>query len=218
LKSDYKVSFKREETIAESALELRRLANLVGKDFFNVTDLFRSFVSQKLKTGPVQLILVDAKPDDYPASVKFRPSRLYCDRGVWEDADQGEPGGRWILAHEFGHLILHDHHAKAFSSDPALRIKFAEKEYSGEWQADTFAGYLLLPDELLVHAASPSEAAITYSLPIKFATERFEKFQEQKLRAKKYEGDLCSNCGGILYGRNGSDMVCSNCERSYQSC
>jgi IrrE N-terminal-like domain len=215
MKSDYLVQFRREETIAQSASELRKLANLAGRDFFNVADLFRSFVSQKLKNGPVQLILFDAKPDDYPASVKYRPSRLKCDRGVWEDADIGEPKARWVLGHEIGHLVLHDHHAKAFSSDPALRIKFAQKEYSAEWQADTFAGYLYMPDEMLGQVASPSEAALKYGVPIEFATDRFETLQSKNLRARRYEGDLCPTCGALLDGKNGTNIACRNCDRSY---
>jgi hypothetical protein len=39
--------------------------------------------------------------------------------------------------------------AKAFTTDPSLNIRFVEQEHSAEWQANTFAGYFLLPDHLV---------------------------------------------------------------------
>ncbi len=140
MKSDYCVKYRAEESIARSALELLSLANLTGKGHFNVTELFRRTVAEKLKIGVVELILFKAKPNGYPAYVTYKPSpKLHFDGDTWADADSGEPGARWVAGHENGHLVLHDHHAKPFSSDPNLRIQFAEKEYSAEWQADTFA-------------------------------------------------------------------------------
>jgi len=143
--------------------------------------------------------------------VKYRPSRLYCDQGVWLDADLGEPNARWIVGHEIGHLVLHDYHAKAFSSDPTLRIKFDEKEYSAEWQADTFVSHLYLPDELLRNMESAEEAAIKFGVPLEFAVERWNTFTRVYQKKRKLAGDLCSRCGDLLSGENGMLMICRTC-------
>jgi len=63
---------------------------------------------------------------------------------------------RFTIAHELGHIILHEQiykTAKISSPDEynSFRNSFTEDEYdSFEWHANTFAGCLLVPTEILV--------------------------------------------------------------------
>src|ERR1700686_950198 len=66
------------------------------------------------KGRPFKIEFVDMAEGGKPAFVKFRPLVLHVDRETWELAGQGEEKSRHILAHEIGHLLLHDHFAKAF--------------------------------------------------------------------------------------------------------
>ena len=99
--------------------------------------------------GKFSVEFFDASEGQKPAYVTFEPLKLYVDREVWKFAGLGDPESRFIVAHELGHLFLHDHHAKAFSDDPTERIRFKEKEHSAEWQANTFAAHFLLPDHIV---------------------------------------------------------------------
>lgn len=68
---------------------------------------------------------------------------------------------RFTLAHELGHWELHRHH---FLSDVAQGQLFDEKREPSivcrtssrkdpmEWQADTFSGYLLMPEDMMLQA------------------------------------------------------------------
>lgn len=53
---------------------------------------------------------------------------------------------RFTVAHEIGHAMLHQHvHVEGF----ARRIEPKAAYESAEWQADTFAGYLLVPNRVI---------------------------------------------------------------------
>ena len=64
-------------------------------------------------------------------------------QSVYESALNGNGRHRFTLAHELGHYILIKHGAISFKRmDSAMKIK---KYCDPEWQADEFAGNLLVP-------------------------------------------------------------------------
>ena len=146
--TDYIVSFRREETLADAALSWRRDSSNEYDSYFNIIDFVLGVLSSKTKR-PFKIEFFDAREGEKPAFVSFEPRILHVDREIWDLAWKGEPDARFIIAHEVGHLLLHDHFAKAFSDDPDARIKSAEPEYSAEWQANVFALYFLLPDMIV---------------------------------------------------------------------
>jgi Zn-dependent peptidase ImmA (M78 family) len=103
----------------------------------------------RLKKGQLEIkfdVLDGAEPLAY---VTHNPPILHINQGVWEEAKLGEPEARRIVAHEIGHLVLHDHYAQPFSVDESAQIKFVQKEERAEWQANAFASYFLLPSRVL---------------------------------------------------------------------
>jgi hypothetical protein len=156
---------------------------------------------------------------DKPAWVDYNPLILHVDREIWDLASLGEPMAKFIIAHEIGHLVLHDHHAKSFSDDPGQHIKFAQKEERAEWQANTFASYFLVPTLVLEAFSSAEDLARSCEVPSLLAEERFEAATEEKRRiarctlAKRYTGEFCRNCGNFTVMRNAICLKCDTCGR-----
>jgi Zn-dependent peptidase ImmA (M78 family) len=149
--------------------------------------------------------------------VTFNPCTLHVDREIWELAELGEPEARFIIAHEVGHLVLHDHNAKAFSNDPNYQIKFAENEHSAEWQANIFAYYFLLPTHIVIAFGNIQELTASCGVNKRLAEERYEAVMWANLRHAKYvpatgyQGDACGNCGNFTLICNGTDLKCDTC-------
>lgn len=76
---------------------------------------------------------------------------------------------RFTLAHELGHWDLHRHH---FLANPGQRLLFDEPTEPSvvcrsssskepmEWQADMFAGYLLMPKEMVLRAWAEEQGGV----------------------------------------------------------
>src|ERR1700689_2784201 len=144
---DHYVAFKSEESVAQVAYNVRDARGLSGKLTFNVAEFAQVHLPQILKRKSLKIEFYDrAFPQDDPAYVSFDPLTLHVDREIWTAAKTDEPYARFVVAHEIGHIVLHDNSAKAFSNDKAAQISFADNGHSAEWQANVFAYHFLLPD------------------------------------------------------------------------
>ncbi len=88
-------------------------------------------------------------------SISFNPNRIT----VYGGADRNSPRTRFTIAHEIGHLTLE--HGRYMDKEYVAESDFAlsGKQSLGisglerlEWQANTFASYLLMPSESLLKA------------------------------------------------------------------
>jgi hypothetical protein len=164
----------------------------------------------KKEKGPLNINWIDGDYDDNkPAYVTYKPLTLHVHKRVWEGDQTGWDRARRILAHEIGHLLLHDDTAKAFSSDPAFQLKFAINEYSAEWQARTFEKHFLAPEHIVRNFKNSDELAELCNLELEFASQRIN---EMKLSNKNvYIGDSCGECGNFTLVRNGTCLKCDTC-------
>lgn len=64
-------------------------------------------------------------------------------RDVYEGARNGNPRDRFTLCHELGHYLLHRPEVMSYARGDVPRFK------NPEWQANTFAGELMAPYELI---------------------------------------------------------------------
>lgn len=217
---DYKVAFRSEETLAAAAFACRRFAGHETMAHFNVVDFVEQVLPQILarkKKGPLKFKFFDMREGEKPASVTYNPLTLHVDREVWALAGLGDPMARFIVAHEIGHILLHDHHAQGFSNDPSQRIKFVQQEERAEWQADTFASYFLITRCVLDAFWRPQAIAMACGVPTFLAEGRFEAAEEEKrrsarcARARGYTGDVCTNCGNFTLTANGTASKCDTC-------
>jgi hypothetical protein len=207
MRADHNVRFTREETLAGLALTWRREARNQNDAYFNIVKFVEGILSGKTKQ-PFKINFLETAEGETPAFVTFNPRTLHIDRSIWDLADRGEPEARFIVAHEIGHLILHDHFAKAFSNDPGDRIQFAVREYSAEWQANTFAFYFLLPDLIVAAYRSISELSTSCSVQESVARERVAMSPRLNLLYSASESGVCPDCGNFTTRGECKSSVC----------
>jgi hypothetical protein len=213
MRHDYHVRFVREDEIARIASEWRRVGGINNVGYFNIVDFIENILSRKLspKKGALSIKISHLPDNLYPAYVTFEPTTLHVDSDVWNLAKLGEPEARYILAHEIGHIVLHDHNAKPFSNDPSLIISFAQLEHSAEWQANTFARYFLVPDHIIRAFDDLDRLIVSCGVPRALAEERISMIQNTDRKHRMFEGDVCPKCGNFTLVRNGTCLKCETC-------
>jgi Zn-dependent peptidase ImmA (M78 family) len=204
---DYKVTYTREETIAEIAAKCLRAHNKIPPYGFDITQFAETTLRVLCqKKGSLRIHIFDrANKYDEPAHVTYRPPTLHIDRETWEAAKAGDDHARYIVAHEIGHLILHDHDAQSFSTDPSLRIRFAEQEYSAEWQANVFADHFLVPAEAVEKFRDEFLLSMMCNASMAVARRRLVRHFGHRY------GALCDNCGNFALTNDGARLRCCMC-------
>jgi hypothetical protein len=203
LRRDYKVPFKAEETIKASSLALRQRLGVSHLPDFSLRQcLERMACEDILLTGRIEIVLYTWSSGAPPAYVTFLPARtLHVDREVWEDASFNIPWARYILAHETGHLVLHNHYVQGFSG--AQSKAWIDQE-SSEWQADRFADHLLVTDADVRSFCAPNaivnHCAVTLELALRRLSPRF-----------RYLDEYCPRCGHLKLYANDRCTSCDNC-------
>lgn len=126
---DYYVSYRGEESIAQLATRLRDAHVSRFEASFDIIDFVEQTLPRFLgKKRPLKIVFY--APDSYsdsPAHVSFAPLTLNIEDEIWAEAKAGGGYARFVIAHEIGHMVLHDHSAKAFSKDKSVQISFAEE-------------------------------------------------------------------------------------------
>lgn len=119
-----------------------------------------------------------------------------------------------MLAHEIGHILLHDHYANAFSSDKDAQVVFvgSTKEDFAEWQAITFAGHLLLPTHVVRKFNDALILAAASNAPDRLIKDRLAAVQSmKKVLSRNYEGHVCGTCSNFTLVRSGNWTKCDTC-------
>lgn len=186
--------------IEEIANDWRALAHqLFGGDFFNIVDFFNLVFQRRHHRGQrVSIKFMEKDSSGPPAKVSFKPLTLHVKVDVWEAARQGEAWARYIIAHECGHIVLHDDFAKGFSSPDARRLPQSEYLRSAERQADKFADYLLAPTLIIERQRTAWEAAVRCGIPNAIAQRRLDEVEALwKSEALPQPTEQCSTCLGF---------------------
>jgi hypothetical protein len=210
---DHRVRIKSREYIAGIAMSWWSLANRQGQHF-NICDFVLGPLTHRYSSkGRLVVEFYDACVGDDPAYVTFKPLTLHVDRHTWNLANNGVSYARYIIAHEVGHIVLHDEFAVAFSDEEAAQLKYLQDEESGEWQANTFAGFFLVPDYVALKLADADIIAGLCVVTNELAQKRLVDARNAKtVVVPSYEGAICSECGNFTLVRNGA---CMKCERMY---
>lgn len=115
-------------------------------------------------------------PNEF-AKTYVASKRIILRNDVYLGACDGEPFHRFTCAHELGHLLLH--------KEPALKraqLRSQLKPYEcSEWQADCFAGELLVCADMATDCSSPNDIAKKFNVSMKAA-----KYQYRILRKDGY--------------------------------
>ncbi len=217
---DHVVSYRSEETIAQLAVRLRDANGSRSDPTFDIVDFVERTLRHHLKNikkGTLKIDFYDREfRQDDPAYVTFRPLTLHVDRTIWADAKTGEEHTRFVIAHEVGHLVLHDHSAKGFSNDKSDQIRFADDGESAEWQANAFARHFLVPDLVLEKFREVAKIAAYCQVPERLALDRVLDLKRKECRkAQIFQGDHCIDCGNFSLVRSGTLLKCTTfgCEK-----
>jgi hypothetical protein len=208
VRKDYLVDLRTEESIKEVADRARNVLDSVGHSDFRIAEGIRRITEYPvLKCGKVQLKLFAAKPNEALAFVQFKPFvALNVDRDLWDEAEENFPWARKVLAHELGHIALHEHYTPTFSGEKDKWIPINER--SGEWQADRFSEYYLVHDCDILHHVTPNRianyCAVEYDLAVRRLGPRFT-----------FSGEICPNCGQIRLIQHGISFICDDCEHEF---
>jgi hypothetical protein len=106
-------------------------------------------------------------------------NELLLREDVYEGLTQGKTRPRFTAAHELGHLILRHNLVRG---DGLARItKEVPKFKQSEWQANTFAGALLLSPELARESDNPYTAAFFANMSPQAAEITMESYQKERM-------------------------------------
>jgi hypothetical protein len=215
---DHRVRIKAREDIAKIAMSWWNAASKQGRSF-NICEFVVETLTKRLtQKGRLQIEFYERTTADEPAFVTFRPLVLHIDRKIWEAAGLGHPYERFVVAHEIGHIVLHDEFAVAFSDDEAAKLGYLDDEESGEWQANVFAGYFLAPDHVVLKLCDTDVIAGLCVISDGLAAKRYKEAKNaKKILQQNYEGDMCAQCNNFTLVRNGCTTICDTCGHSASS-
>jgi hypothetical protein len=220
MQPDYKVRYLHEDLIASAAAACWKAAPPDRSYIFDVIKLIEVLVTSGIDRifhikgdrykGHLEIEFFDREWWEKPAWVTFgKTVKLTVDRAIWAAAKVGDVFACFILAHEVGHILLHDHNAKAFSNIKADQLSFVEEGDSAEAQANSFAGHLLLPTQTVRKFNNAEMLAILCNVPDKLATERLGAIRLIKnILANTNLTDYCCDCGHYTEVSAG---VCKTC-------
>jgi predicted SprT family Zn-dependent metalloprotease len=203
MRQDYKVAPRDRLDLKRIAEKLRAAVTAGQGSGFNVVCFVRTLAQRDiLKTGKLIVEFFTASAEKAPAFVTYNPTTLHVDLETWEDADLGEPFARFIIAHELGHIVLHDSYAQPFSGVKQKWIQFDEE--SAEWQANVFAEYFLISDLEIEHSKSLFELVMLCSIDKAVAIRRLHANY-------KSCGYACQTCGANAVFQVGTTQRCFEC-------
>lgn len=113
----------------------------INQDYFPIGHVVESLIPKVWPDFSFEVKGFDEMGDDhgrtYPESAE-----LWLREDVYQGVREGKGRDRFTLAHELGHLLLHQQPGMARSMKPARTVKIYQ---NSEWQANSFAGALLIP-------------------------------------------------------------------------
>lgn len=101
---------------------------------------------------------------------------LILRQDVYDGACKGQPRDRFTAGHEFGHYLMHRKLSFARTTQENDKI-FCDSE----WQADVFAGYLLVSKRHLDHFRNVTDMAEECGISQQAATVMWEKYKKEGL-------------------------------------
>lgn len=172
----YEVPPRSRDQIIEAALALRR-ALRITKPMFPILQV-------------VEVLLPEHDPD-FSFEVKeqvelgeqhglTRPElkEMWIREDVYEGARHGVGRDRFTIAHELGHYLLHNEPGLARTMKP--RGSFPVYKCS-EWQANSFAGALLIPTDVAQTLRDPYAIAETCGVSVDAATVQLKVLAQKGL-------------------------------------
>lgn len=170
-----KVAALSSESIMRKAFEARSLIQRVLQSEEPYLDPLH-FLEQLHNAELIKLEIVEFEelPNEYAITIPSqRTIKLRAD--TYESASKGESRGRFTVAHELGHLILHANTVPqfAFSQAPSSHHYLEDVE----WQANEFAGWLLVDPTCTNLLKTPRACSIGFGVSLDTAGYMLQKIK-----------------------------------------
>lgn len=161
--------------IRDVARNIRKICKeLSGQDTpsFPIVEFLDVILSKHFEDFTLEIIDVDQMGDAH--GITFPDEHLIKIRSdVYEGACKKQGRDRLTMAHELGHYVLHADLGMARMA-PRESIK---PYMSSEWQANAFAGELLISAEHISQCHSPAEASNMFDVTMDAAEYQWKKFK-----------------------------------------
>ncbi|MGL4261988.1 MAG: ImmA/IrrE family metallo-endopeptidase [Afipia sp.] len=210
---DYKVRILDRQAIAKYAMAWWSVATKVGHSF-NICKFVIETLAQGLHGSKAGLRITFCSYEDLPegACVTFNPLTLHIVEQIWRDASLGKFYARRIVAHEIGHIVLHDDTAVAFSNEKSAQLNFVEDQESCEWQANVFADYFLVPDHIAIRLGDTDLISALCVVTDDLASRCLREARSARFTlTPQYDGEMCSKCHNFTLVRNSGSTKCDTC-------
>jgi hypothetical protein len=162
------VPARKKADIAANAELLRKFLDLEDRSYFPVVEVYEALDL----LYPDAYFEVREEHEMGPDHGRTYPDRnvIHIRLDVYERAARGEGRDRFTMCHELGHLMMH--RGVALSRiDPRSPPKIY---MNSEWQADTFASYLMMPTALLAKSSGVNKAMAEFGVSFEAAWARRE--------------------------------------------
>lgn len=116
-------------------------------------------------------VMGDAHGLTFPES-----SAIWLREDVYEGVEEGRGRDRFTLAHELGHLVMHGDTGLARVPKKTVELKPYE---NSEWQANRFAGVLLVPDDVAINLGNAFDIAKACGVSVEAASVRLKQVKSR---------------------------------------
>lgn len=216
-----KTTYRSYSTIEKAAADCRELAALANSMSFSVVDFISGPLKQRFRGRLCIDVLADDGPLDGPAEVAISRNKsnitLRVKNYIWTAASVGDAEARRILAHEIGHIWLHQDERFRFSEVAKDEHNFIPNEELVEWQAHTFADNFLMPVSSISSFQNLSDlidyCEMFHPVPDDVVQRQFLIASDKRRSYFKpmYDGRICPKCGGERVQSLLSYQKCDDC-------
>lgn len=135
----FEVPPRSRRSIIDAAERLRQSLR-INQDYFPIDHIVNVEIPKVWEDFSFEVKTADEMGGDHGRTYPER-SELWLRDDVYEGVVEGKGRDRFTLAHELGHLLLHHQPGLARQLKPVSQVKLYR---NAEWQANSFAGALLI--------------------------------------------------------------------------
>ena len=132
--------------IRSLANQIRLITGFDTQPYFPILEFFELMIPKAIKDFNYEIVAKKEMPEKHGET--FPSQKLIRLReDIYLGANRGNGRDRFTIAHEIGHLLLHqNNNVSLYRLEPHTRLKPYEDP---EWQANAFAGELLMPIDII---------------------------------------------------------------------
>jgi transcriptional regulator with XRE-family HTH domain len=200
IRPDFWVLRRTRAAIAAQAQLLRQGLGLKRNEPIDIVKIFDLELPKLFGDQLDYQIVPDSAMEQYTVGIStLFPPTIKISNSKYEDAANGGFGGKWVLAHELGHIwLLHGHeyltryltNENLIPISPMRGAEFPDLkrppvQESAEWQADEFAAELFMPRSIC-RKLQAHEIVNIFGVSKEIAEKRLAFLKPRKRRPYKY--------------------------------